>query len=56
MRFLKEWNNIKGFDGVEKVTERVISVFSKWEKRNLIITHGRREKCRVYIRLSLYIF
>ena len=48
MRFLKEWDNIEGFNGVDEVTKRVISVFSKWERRNLIITYGRRERNTEY--------
>lgn len=35
-KFKKEWTN-----GTE---EKVIKIFSKWERKNLIITYGRREK------------
>lgn len=34
----KEWNN------VEEVTKKILKVFSKYEKENLIITYGRRER------------
>lgn len=44
MKFLKEWNNVEGFNGVDEVEKRVTNIFAKWEKSNLIITSGRREK------------
>lgn len=36
MNFKKEWE--------ENEVKNVINTFSKWERQNLIITHGKREK------------
>lgn len=36
MTYLKEWK-----DGIE---EKVINIFSRWEKKNLVIVHGDRER------------
>ena len=43
MKFRKDWETINGFT-YEEVLNKVANVFSKWEKSNLIITCGRREK------------
>ena len=43
MNFRKDWETIDGFT-YEEVVSRVINIFAKWEKSNLIITYGRREK------------
>lgn len=36
MTYLKEWEN-----GIE---EKVINIFAKWEKNNLTIVYGKRER------------
>ena len=43
MNFRKDWETIDGFT-YEEVVNRVINIFAKWEKSNLIITYGRRER------------
>lgn len=43
MKFRKDWETIDGFT-YEEVKNRVTNVFAKWEKSNLIITRGRRER------------
>lgn len=40
MKFKKEWT--------EKELEAVIKVFSAWERKNLVITYGRRERNTEY--------
>lgn len=41
--FRKDWETINGFT-YEEVINRVTNIFAVWEKRNLIITYGRRER------------
>lgn len=41
--FRKNWEAIDGFT-YEEVINRVTNIFAKWEKTNLIITYGRRER------------
>lgn len=43
MNFRKDWETINGFT-YEEVVKRVSNIFAKWEKSNLIITYGRRER------------
>lgn len=38
MKFIKEWNDY------EVITKKVHRAFARWERNNLTITYGRREK------------
>lgn len=44
MKFKNDWNNIEGFNNAEEVIKRVTNIFARWERNNLKITHGRRER------------
>ena len=43
MKLRKDWEKIEGFT-YEEVINRVINIFAKWERQNLKITCGNREK------------
>lgn len=44
LNFLKEWDNIPNYDGVEAVEKAVHKIFARWERNNLKITYGYRER------------
>ena len=43
MKFRNDWTNIDGFT-YEEVEKKVINIFARWEKSNLKITRGHRER------------
>lgn len=43
MKFRNDWTKINGFD-YEEVEKKVVNLFARWEKSNLKITAGRRER------------
>jgi len=43
MKFRKDWEKIESFT-YEEIVNRVTNIFAKWEKSNLKITYGRRER------------
>lgn len=47
MNFLKEWENINGLD-YEAITKKVYKAFASWERKNLEIVHGQRERNTEY--------
>ena len=46
MKFRNDWTNIDGFT-YEEVEKKVVNIFARWERSNLKITHGRREKTTI---------
>lgn len=42
-KFLNNWENVEGYT-FEEIQSKVINTFAKWEKSNLIITTGQRER------------
>lgn len=43
MKLRKDWETVEGFT-YEEVLKKVTNIFSKWEKDNLKITRGDRER------------
>ena len=42
-KFLNNWENVEGYT-FEEIQSKVVNAFAKWEKSNLIITTGQRER------------
>lgn len=41
--FRRDWETINGFT-CEEVINKVTNIFAAWEKKNLVITYGRRKR------------
>lgn len=47
MKFLKDWEKVEGFT-YEEITKKVYKAFSMWERKNLEIVHGKRDRNTEY--------
>ena len=47
MKLLKDWEKVEGFT-YEEINKKVYKVFSSWERRNLEIIHGSRNRNTEY--------
>lgn len=43
MNFLKEWDRVENLD-YEAITKKVYKAFANWERNNLKITYGHRDR------------